>query len=215
MAHPKDSAEDIFKLIGVEMPVEEHMLGFDCREMWQAFKTTWPQWRKDLFLLKHEIEKPLSTDTTVWPSIFDDEEDGGWRGHQFLWASLAKMQAHMETTVIPYWMIGISVVLHNSETQQIWQPIYAQTTPSQPETDWTLLGYDVADFYLLSGLMNCGYEPAEIDSLAIKTKAHLNQYHLFSNLNAVHEFREISDQRATEHAPFFVYGLYLIPTIIT
>lgn len=49
---------------------KEKLLGFDAREMWLDHDSLWPQKRRDVFLLKRDVEKPLSIDPTVWPSVF-------------------------------------------------------------------------------------------------------------------------------------------------
>ncbi len=40
---------------------------------------------------------------------------------------------------------------------------------------------------------------------------HLNEDHLFTDPDQACAFREASDARVREHAPFFVYGLYDVP----
>lgn len=40
---------------------------------------------------------------------------------------------------------------------------------------------------------------------------HLNGRHLFANPGQARAFREASDVRVREHAPFFIYGLYGVP----
>lgn len=113
-------------------------------------------------------------------------------------------------------MIGVSLVLDTLTTDEnhMWQAIYANTNPAEPKPSWGRLGYDVSDLYLLSGLTNCGYEPDEQNVLQGEMKRYLNQYHLFTDLNPALEFKEISDHRVPEHAPFFVYGLYVIAVSI-
>ena len=50
--------------------VEQRVLGYDARETWDTGKTGWPEPRRREYLLRPDVAKPLSTDTSVWPSIF-------------------------------------------------------------------------------------------------------------------------------------------------
>ena len=52
-------------------PPDAIVVGFDAREGRRRFATTWSPARGSQFLLSLAIEEPLSTDTSVWPSIFD------------------------------------------------------------------------------------------------------------------------------------------------
>jgi len=79
-----------------------------------------------------------------------------------------------------------------------------------PAVSWVLLGYDVGDRYCLSGLSNCGYG-AERDRWAAEWGESLNDYHLFSDPHRADAFARANDARVSEHAPFTVFGLYLIP----
>jgi hypothetical protein len=76
--------------------------------------------------------------------------------------------------------------------------------------NWTSLGFDVSDGSGLSGLSNCGYAKDEVPALRERWGPHLNTYHLFSDVDQAIEFKRLSDNRVREHAPFFVYGLYLV-----
>jgi hypothetical protein len=67
------------------------------------------------------------------------------------------------------------------------------------------LGYDIADAALISGLSNCGYEPAEKEELENKWSSRLNQYGLLSTIEDAVELREITDRRVPEHAPFWIF----------
>ena len=73
---------------------------------------------------------------------------------------------------------------------------------------YDLLGYDVADYYLMSGLANCGYSPEEAASLAPAWAPLLNEWHLFDNPADATAFAAVTAKRVPEHAPFFAYGIY-------
>ena len=103
---------------------------------------------------------------------------------------------------------------HNS--RRLWRVFWkilpriapGAVSPSAPPPEWEWLGYDVSDGFLLSGLSNCGYREEESEELKKEFGGNLNQYHLFDDLDAAREFREIRNEQVPEHAPFFVYGLW-------
>ena len=79
------------------------LLGFDAREMWQEFHITWSGERQEQYLLRRDIKKPLSTDTIVWSSVFEEMgelEPPVWRGALDLWGDLQNMVDFMKTTAL-------------------------------------------------------------------------------------------------------------------
>ncbi len=213
--------------------METLLLGFDAREMCCDFQSTWSQERKDAYLFRQDIRKPLSTDTIVWPSQFDAgrsiecSQPGGapiaqvdlslpaWIGpNRPLWSDLDHLQTYLaaqpSTRTMPYWVVAIARLADGASTGS-W-PQLGTTTPSHIQPQWRLLGFDVADQYLLSGLSNCGHIPGTDDVLLLGRlwEPHLNDYHLFDNPGEAALFKEFSDARVPEHAPFFVYGIWLV-----
>ncbi|HEX2873610.1 MAG TPA: hypothetical protein VHP33_20265 [Polyangiaceae bacterium] len=85
-------------------------------------------------------------------------------------------------------------------------PVAEEAGVTPPE-GWLLLGYDVCDASLLSGLTNCGYSPAERDELARVWGTRLNRWHLLEGMVAAEDFRALSDKRVPEHAPFQVVAV--------
>ena len=83
------------------------------------------------------------------------------------------------------------------------------TVPASLNSDWRLLGYDVADEHALSGLMNCGYTPQEKPSLAATYAPHLNAFGLFDDPKLADAYVLVSDERVEEHRPFYRYALYV------
>jgi hypothetical protein len=76
--------------------------------------------------------------------------------------------------------------------------------------DWVFLGYDVTDS-MYSGLVNCGYTEDEKPILQETWVPRLNEYGLLRNLEDAVEFKEMTNKRVPEHAPFFVYKLFRDP----
>ena len=72
------------------------------------------------------------------------------------------------------------------------------------------LGFDVADSFFLSTLSNCAFN----DSGFLATKEEwwpkINEWHLFGLFGDAKAFSLFSDAKwAPEHAPTFVYGIWL------
>ncbi len=84
------------------------------------------------------------------------------------------------------------------------------STPSTRIDSWGLLGYDVSDEELLSGLMNSGFDkkPEDVQSFRDTSVPHMNTYHLFDSVEPAAQF--IHHERVQEHAPFFIFGIWLI-----
>lgn len=72
---------------------------------------------------------------------------------------------------------------------------------------WPVLGYDVADEWLVSGLVNCGYAREEKQRLSKVWIVSLTRHGLFRDANAAIDFVKVANERVPEHAPFFVYEL--------
>ena len=48
------------------------ILGYERREQWADLGRLWPSSRRDLYLLRPDVDKPLSVDVMVWPTVFRD-----------------------------------------------------------------------------------------------------------------------------------------------
>lgn len=200
------------------MEAQEKLLGFDIREMWLGM-SDWPQLRQKECLIKRNIEKPLSVDTEVWQSIFDINPIvtlPDFRGRvQFLWEAIVKMRqyfTHISSVSQPSWTIAVTLYfdLLTIDERSAWGTL---DFVSFNATNYSakFIGYDVADRFLLSGLMNnCRYNASDRAILEQKWGEHLNKYHLFTDYDLANEFRQFINPLVPEHAPFFVHGLYLI-----
>ncbi len=83
----------------------------------------------------------------------------------------------------------------------------AEETEAFPPDGWCLLGYDVCDESMLSGLMDCAYFPEEAERLGRLWSSRLNRWHLIEKEHDAEEFRVLTDTRVPEHAPFHVVAL--------
>ena len=193
----------------------EFLIGFDARVPSVTIRNSWGPERVEQYLLK-EVPSPLSVDVIVWPDVF---HAGGiqlpdWVGpRQWLWDSLQRLQEHVETVkpVMPYWTIAVSQWLPENEIAMLKSDYRIE--PSSVRTQWTLLGFDVADYYLLSGLMNAGYTDSERETYRQDWGHHLNRHHLFEDLDTALKFKVLTDERVQEHSPFYVYGIYLVEQV--
>ena len=200
----------------------ELLLGFDAREMWLDVAEYWPEERKRTFLLRQDIVRPLSTDEYVWRSVFDVDislQYPQWTGPiQNLWDNLDTLQEYLDTTwserTLPYWHMAVTLQEEVCERENLleWHDRVSNliTTPRDPA--WAFLGYDVSDKWLLSGLSNCGYgtNETEIQILRETYASDLNEHHLFDSIKPAVDFMHFSDERVRAHAPFFVFGIWLI-----
>ena len=207
------------------MRSNELLLGFDAREMWLDFSEDWPEERKRSFLLRRDIVKPLSTDTSVWQSVFDVDytlQRPQWTGPIWpLWENLEALENYVSTAWSqrrePYWLIAITLCLAipSREERAYWNARTEGTlyTPSVCDPSWPLLGYDVADSYLLSGLTNLSWgndSKDEVQAIGEKYIPSLNEYHLFTSVEPAAEFIPLAEEGARAHAPFVVLGIWLI-----
>lgn len=195
-------------------------LGYDCRRRCIGSSPLWQPDRRSLYLLRPDVAEPLSVDGMVWPSIFEsrslskDQE-----------AAVAPMGPRIKRPewiglLDPFWESLTVLLQHCGDRPQT--SIVAVSCPSHPyhehgtskETpagaSWRSIGFDVADEFQTSGLMNCGYLPDEIAPLQREFASSLNESHLFSKEEDAHRFARTSDSRVVEHAPFFVYQLFLL-----
>ncbi len=204
------------------MRPNELLLGFDAREMWLDVAEYWPEERKRTFLLRQDIVKPLSTDILVWRSVFDVEQTLNrpqWTGPiQELWEDLATLQKYMDTAwsarTLPYWIIAVTLQedVCESEDLQEWYARASNIIPVLRDPALAFLGYDVSDQWLLSGLSNCGYgtNESKIQIFRDTYASSLNEHHLFDAIKPAVDFMHFSDERVRAHAPFFVFGIWLI-----
>jgi hypothetical protein len=91
--------------------------------------------------------------------------------------------------------------------------IYSTTEPRSVPDGSICLGFDVADSGFWSGLSNCGYSEVERAELRPKWQGRINDFGLLKSEQDALEFRDLSDARVPEHAPFWVYKLSRLPDL--
>jgi len=184
--------------------------------MGSASNASWDISRRETFLLKDDVDMVLSSDQSVWSSIFDVWQlelptNFGWV--QGLWSKLDNLQEFVVSSNISAkslcWTMGVTQFLDEMVIDETGLAILS-FNPSSVQESWSFLGYDVAEQPLLSGLSNMGYRDDD-KSYAINRFAHaLNNYHLFDNYDTAQEFVMWNQSRDVAHGPWFVTGIYKI-----
>ena len=215
-------------------------VGYDIRLCADAYLPRfWSTDRRDRFLLRPEIDWPLSFDPTVWPSVFSSPDEvqapgieDWWperpptivaqpvnkRYDAFidLWPDLDEMLAAFRKHASPGACgVPIAVEMVGDATPESgiapWANVDTEVAVQSRPGNWTFLGYDACDFGWVSGLGNCGGKPDEMQRLRADWKDRLNEFGLFPSDADATRYCEISDQRIAEHAPFRVFALYRAP----
>jgi len=188
------------------------VLGFDLREAYGANGgSLWTQERRSEFLLRPDVEQPLSVDPAVWPSVMEVQNEE-YPLHlcgsinRILRASPILARGRKDSPVV----IEVGVL-----TDAGFSPYWENTFDGwlRPEEDTTPaftfqeLGYDVADKYLVSGLSNCMLSPKELSDVRRNWAGRINSFGLFESADDATEYATACDLLIREHAPFFAYRI--------
>ena len=150
--------------------------------MLRGIAATWPAERRERYLIRTDVDLPLSLDRAVLPVA--------------------------EESIIGAFNIVATVVPTSGSEDAIARWRGSELDEGVPVGhEWKCLGYDVCDEVGTSGLMNCGYEEGErclVDSFT----SSINRHHLFGTVEEADRFREVCDRRVAEHAPFVVVAIY-------
>jgi hypothetical protein len=199
----------------------EIIVGYDVRVLPSANVYNWDEKRKNDFLLRLDVESPLSTDRAVWPSLLEDVPQNQFTGHQGLWNNLEAVESQLfqikESCEIEGNIIAITLLLKSCTLpqKQQWESMLPIMNPTIRSNYWGFLGYDVSDMWLLSSLSNCGFlhESEDVESMRRIWGVNLNNNHLFVEKQIALAFKDFADKRVKEHSPFFVFGLWLIRSL--
>jgi len=205
--------------------LEPTLLGFDIRIPPEETTALWSPKKRESFLLNPETSHPLSVDDYVWPSVF--------RYHmpptailqrtstipinpkyteKNLWLNLAKMRDCYGSSVGASERRGVEVAIELMAKSGITLKefpsslLYQEKLPSDVPESAFVLGFDVADAGLTSGLNNTTYTVEDKHGLQ-GWSSRLNEYGLFRALEDAHQFRAVTDERNPRHAPHWVYKL--------
>jgi hypothetical protein len=202
------------------------LLGYDLRKCGGEYLDGfWLSKRRREYLLRPDVRWPLSVDALVWPSFFDLTSRAEHRSADAigvaptttvqlgvkLWDDRTAMErAFREHADDRTCFVRVAVELwldHGLTEDPEWNFLEGSLPAADSEVQgWTPVGYDIADRYLLSGLMDCGYGDEQREELS-GWSGRLNEFGLFDEHELADEFRRLTDRRVPEHAPFFVYRL--------
>jgi hypothetical protein len=225
-----------FQTVKEENMIKEQLIGFDAREMWLSFDEIWRPDSRETFLLRDNLVKPLSVDRhggwqsalqknpawmmwwlqddkpTSWPQsewIFDDALTTYGQlciSPTFVREIIASASPHKEK---PQWIVAITIFGDEGDIDYPFEAFL--TDVRQIDPTWQFLGYDVAEEYCcISGLTNMGYRDDEKLFAREQFGSHLNEYHLFTDVEIAQAFATWSNTRDPGHGPFYPYGIYLI-----
>lgn len=208
------------------------LIGFDMRMRAQLYVTSrWSNELRSSYLMVPSVEWPLSVDASVWPSLFDDPEVERRRGNPLsrflippdrsdfrqqaigLWSSESAMERAVRVASASEWGIPIAIELFTErgyERDPDWRVRIEGIGDCVSErAEWYRAGFDVGDIGFVSGLSNCGWLAEEELALKRRWAPYINTHGLISELGVAQDFRADMDERAPEHAPFFVFGIGL------
>jgi hypothetical protein len=206
--------------------MQSTLLGYDLRKCGGEYLDGfWLTKRRREYLLRPGVHWPLSVDALVWPSFFDLTSRAEYRSAETigvaptttvqlgvkLWDDRTAMEhAFREYADDRTCFVRVAVELwldHSLGEDPEWNFLDGSLPTADSEIrEWTPIGYDIADRYVLSGLMNCGYSEEQHVDLA-GWSGRLNDFGLFDERELATEFRRLTEKRVPEHAPFFVYRL--------
>jgi hypothetical protein len=200
--------------------MDETLLGFQLRVVPKSLER-WQSPRRAIYLLRESISVPLSVDKAVWPSsddkrlladLFSDYSSNINAAPNGLdvysikdSVFLNRPPEHAGSLLIGITAMG-DVAQELRRTHHIGATLYS--IADLKANGWWLVGYDVADRWLSSGLMNCGYTPDQKTVLSTRFGSRLNNHGLFDDPEAAQDFCVACNDRIPEHAPFVVYGIW-------
>jgi hypothetical protein len=217
--------------------VNRRLIRFDVRAAKEQYVSQrWDAKARAGYLLRQDIEWPLSVDRRVWPSVFYARTDRRpeWESYATIevdprtdggryWLDLADMRASYERhrALVPDGVfVGLELltekevdgdtILYMDEGSQCGITL-PPTVPERPPEGSALLGYDVAGAALISGLANTEYTEEELRDLAPVWSNRLNSFGLLDTVEDAVTFRQVSDERDPGYAPFWIYALWRLP----
>jgi len=199
--------------------MDETVLGFQLRLPPNELQA-WDSQRRTTYLLGEELLSPLSVDTAVWPEsndhkrlaeVFEDfsplpnSAPNGLGLYSVKSEEILRQTTEARDSVL----IGISVTDNVAKALQSQHHLRHLTSLVELSSKgWIELGYDVANWWLMSGLTNCGYTLKEKAELLGRFSNSINSDGLFASVHAAREFGNYCNARFVQHAPFEAYGIW-------
>jgi len=208
------------------------VLGLDLREDRGTPPSDWDAERRDQFLLRTDVARPLSLDPSVWPSASPEWLDAmlsassdlavgyGSLRIQAVRALLAREEFadHPGTLVA----VGVRAVFPTEAmvlSRQRQMPAARLESLEASPSGWVSLGWDVGDAGDLSGLMNYGFHGANPNGGAVWDDraavapflAALNEHHLFRTEDDAQRFLAWRAAASPESPVWRVVHLWDVP----
>ena len=198
--------------------MDEVLLGFQLRAD-RSQMLAWPRERRVKYLLIESIATPLSVDAAVWPlstnqalysRVFADYSADPSNAPNGLGVYHLRVALELLDRAEGSDPLAITALKAAADDLRVLHKIEhaAHTVADLAARGWRKLGYDVADRWLTSGLMNCGYSLSEKPVLAARFGGLLNDHHLFREASDAVAFSTECGVRVPAHAPFFAYGVW-------
>lgn len=177
--------------------------GADLRAHPSLPDRSWSAARRSDYLLRPDVPRPLSVDESVWERLSEGDGPLPWIAPD----DVQRRAGPSDACAV------FGVVAEDASEAEALKEELGAGTPLEIDGGWSAAGFDVVDPRTgVSGLSNCGYG-GEIHRLRRTWAALLNEYGLFSDVADALAFRTLTNQRVPEHAPFRVYGIWLVPRL--
>ena len=209
--------------------MSEELLGFQLRVSIESLEP-WVNTLEDgkrlysLYQFREDIRYVLSVYRGTWPFSEDREENhvlfenyypdinespNGLRVCNIRSKDVLKRVSYPSKDVL----IAITVVNNAKDTANKLREsrdveILPYSLDDLKQAGWQCLGFDVADERFCSGISTELFLSNEEVGLRKNFADKLNKYGLFELVDDADKYRIDCDNRATEHAPFIVYGIW-------
>jgi hypothetical protein len=170
------------------------------------------------YLLNATINFPLSVDTSVWPGVKNDlQMNKIFYNYDVVpnGLNLFNLREDCDRFIITHNQnepVIIAIGFYPNNAQHLIKQHRITPPPTNDKKQKEalyFLGYDVCDYWLISGLMNCGLDQSRHKELKNIFCRSLNQYGLFYDFNIALRFASEISNIVSEHAPFIPSGLFI------
>ena len=180
-------------------------LGYDLRKSPSTVSHLWSSNRREKYMLRN-VDYPLSVDCDVWPVAISPANPtmvGLWHSTEEIYNSIPNSDLKSTEHIVIQISVLAVVGFH-----KYWKDL-SQGVDQEPEVTHagrlSLLGFDIADKYLLSGLSNCMLSSAELNKLRQQFEGSINENGLVSGEVEAESLTNFYNKNVLEHSPFFAY----------
>lgn len=200
-------------------------IGYQLRLPRDEASATWSPERRAKYLLVPDIDAPLSADVDVWPvaseneigeELFADYVSGEYEAANGLGVFQLRSGSNsgaLGLAASKLNVVGISADQADADRLMSKYLISRNSIATPSDIALKLLGFDVCDDALISGLMNCGVGVFQRNDLVKRFKIFINEYGLFDRFDIAQDFAGVIDGLVPEHAPFIPIGLFVLGSL--